>query len=160
MDASKNIIIVLICAALAYLEPIRGSIHVLTLFFFANLLVGTVCGLYGRGERFSLRKMMNAFVFIGTYLSIISALFYTGKEMGDIAIFMYIIKLITYSFLYLYARNICNCLCVLFPEHKAFKLLRWLLEVKFIDKIPYLSEFMNQTDNIRNVSAKSRGKKF
>jgi hypothetical protein len=159
MDASKNIIIMLICAALAYLEPIRGSINVLTLFFCANIVIGTICGLYGRGEKFSLRKILNAFVFLGTYLSIISALFYTGNEMGDDDIFMYIIKLITYCFLYLYARNICNCLCVLFPAHRAFKFIQWLLEVKFINKIPYLGEFMSETDNIRNVSHKSRGKK-
>jgi hypothetical protein len=159
MDAAKNLIITIWSAWMAYVISVSNSIRILVLLFVANLVIGTVCGIYGRKEHFSFKKAINSFVVIGMYISIISGLAIIGGEMGDIELFAYIIKVITYALLYVYARNIINCLRVLSPRNLGFKFIQYILEVKFIEKIPYLGEFFKETENIRNVSAKSRGKK-
>ncbi|GHT78437.1 hypothetical protein FACS189464_1890 [Bacteroidia bacterium] len=159
MDAAKNFIATIWCTWMAYIVSVTNSIRILMLFFVANFVIGTICGIYGRKEAYSFKKTVNSFVVIAMYLCVICGLSITGGEMGDKELFAYIIKVLTYMLLWIYAKNIVNCMCVLQPHVIFWKILKYLLEVQFVDKIPYLGEFFRETDNIRNVSAKSRGKK-
>ena len=143
----KEIAVGIILAVLAFLKPIEAELWTLFLIFFLNFCFGYLSGMIANNEEWDNKKAMRC-VGEATIFFILSVAIYIygvlkHQEQGALQC----ISFITYVITYFYGLNILKNLKKIFKEGTTpwyvVSFLYYILRFKFIEKIPFLSEFLN-----------------
>ncbi len=147
MDTIKIILATLISGFIAYLQPVHNAMIVLTIVFSADIVFGILADIFVNKMRFSPKKSLFAFITVAIYLSIVSSVYIIGERMGDSIESLYVVKTLTYVFIYFYVSNSIRNLKLLFPNNRVFKFLDYLLGLEFLERIPALGSFLEKENN-------------
>ena len=143
----KNVIIGIILAILAYLEPIEGELQTLFLVFFLNFLFGYISGMV-KGEDFDLKKALTCVLHAAIFFLLCAAIYVVGRLKGQMAGAVQCVSFITYLVIYFYGLNILRNLKKIFkdntPPWHVVNTLYFILRFKFIEHIPYLSDYLDK----------------
>lgn len=146
IEQVKNVIVGILLAIIAYLEPIEGELQILFLVFFLNFLFGYLSGMV-KGEDFSLKK---AFVCVGhfcLFCVICAAVYIAGRLKGQMEGAVQCVSLITYLIMYFYGLNILRNCKKIFKEGTApwqvVNVLYFILRFKFIEQIPFIKDYID-----------------
>lgn len=143
----KEIAVGIILAVLAFLKPVEAELWTLFLIFFLNFCFGYLSGMIANNEEWDNKKAMRC-VGEATIFFILSVAIYIygvlkHQEQGALQC----ISFITYVVTYFYGLNILKNLKKIFKEGTTpwyvVSFLYYILRFKFIEKIPFLSEFLN-----------------
>ena len=143
----KEIAVGIILAVLAFLKPVEAELWTLFLIFFLNFCFGYLSGMIANNEEWDNKKALRC-VGEATIFFILSVAIYIygvlkHQEQGALQC----ISFITYVVTYFYGLNILRNLKKIFKEGTTpwyvVSFLYYILRFKFIEKIPFLSEFLN-----------------
>ena len=143
----KEIAVGIILAVLAFLKPVEAELFTLFLIFFLNFCFGYLSGMIANNEEWDNKKALRC-VGEATIFFILSVAIYIygvlkHQEQGALQC----ISFITYVVTYFYGLNILRNLKKIFKEGTTpwyvVSFLYYILRFKFIEKIPFLSEFLN-----------------
>lgn len=150
MERIKDMIIGIFLAVVAYLKPIEGELAALFVVFFMNFLFGYISGMVN-GEDFSLKKAVVCIGHATVFFVLCAAVYIIGREKGQMDGAVQCVSFITYVVLYFYALNVLkNCKKIFVnntPPWLVVSFLYYVLRFKFIEKIPYLSGYLNTAES-------------
>ena len=145
----KNVIVSIVLALVAYLQPIGGEILSLFLIFFLNFLFGYISAMVN-GEDFSLKKALTCISQAAVFFVLATAVFAFGRLKGQETGALQCVSFITYVVLYFYGTNILRNLLKTFKEGTTpwmcVSFLYYVLRLKFVEHIPWLRDYLNKTD--------------
>lgn len=156
MDALKTAIATFISGIMAYMGPVQNAMFVLIIVFVIDIFFGVAAGVAVQGERFRFRKFILAAVYLLIYLGIVAVVYTIGEQMGDEEPALFIVKTVTYLFIYFYGANILKNLHLLFPANRAIKALDHILGLEFTKRLPWLEGFL-QKEKENGKSEKENG---
>lgn len=143
----KNMLVGIVIAILAYLEPIEAELKSLFLVFFLNFLFGYISGMV-KGEDFSLKKALVCVAHAAVFFVLCAAVYVVGRLKGQMAGAVQCVSFITYLVIYFYGLNILRNLKKIFkdgtPPWHVVNTLYFVLRFKFIEHIPYLSDYLDK----------------
>ena len=146
IEQIKNVIVGIILAILAYLEPISGELQTLLLVFFLNFLFGYLSGMV-KGEEFSLKKALVCVGHATIFFILCAAVYVIGRLKGQIEGSVQCVSFITYLVIYFYSLNILRNCKKIFKDGTApwhvVNTLYYILRFKFIEQIPYLKDYLD-----------------
>lgn len=146
IEQIKNMIVGIVLAILAYLEPIDGELKSLFLVFFLNFIFGYLSGMV-KGEDFSLKKALVCIGHAAIFFLLCASVYVIGKAKGQMAGAVQCVSFITYLVLYFYSLNILKNCKKIFKEESApwhvVNTLYFILRFKFIEQIPYLKNYLD-----------------
>ena len=146
IEQIKNMIVGIVIAILAYLEPIEGELQSLFLVFFCNFLFGYISGMV-KGEDFSLKKSLVCIGHAAIFFVLCAAIYIVGRLKGQMAGAVQCVSFITYLVIYFYGLNILKNCKKMFKEGAApwhvVNTLYFILRFKFIEHIPYLKNYLD-----------------
>jgi hypothetical protein len=146
IEQIKNMAVGIVLAILAYLEPIDGELLSLFVVFFLNFLFGYLSGMV-KGEEFSLKKALVCVGHAAVFFILCAAVYIIGRLKGQMEGSVQCVSFITYLVIYFYALNILrNCKKIFKDETAPWHVVNtiyFILRFKFIEKIPYLNEYLD-----------------
>lgn len=146
IEQIKNVIVGILIAILAYLEPIEGELKTLFLVFFLNFLFGYLSGMV-KGEDFDLKKALMCIGHAAIFFVLCAAVLAVGKFKTQMSGAVQCVSFISYLVIYFYGLNILRNLKKIFKEGTApwhvVNTLYFILRFKFIEHIPYLKEYID-----------------
>lgn len=146
IEQIKNMAVGIVLAILAYLEPIDGELKSLFLVFFLNFIFGYLSGMV-KGEDFSFKKAIVCIGHAAIFFVLCASVYVIGKAKGQMAGAVQCVSFITYLVLYFYSLNILKNCKKIFKEDTApwhvVNTLYFILRFKFIEKIPYLKDYLD-----------------
>ena len=150
IEQVKNAIAGIVMAVLAYLRPIEGELWSLFLIFSLNFVFGYLSGMIARGEDFSIRKAFRCIGEAAVFFVLCTAVYAIGRLKGQQEGSLQCVSFITYTVIYFYATNVLRNLKQVFRRGTApwgvAAFLYYVMRFKFIERIPFLSEYMNVND--------------
>ena len=146
LEQIKNMVVGIIIAILAYLEPIEGEMKSLFLVFFLNFLFGYVSGMV-KGEDFSLKKALVCVGHATIFFVLCASVYLIGRLKGQMMGALQCASFITYLVIYFYGLNILrNCKKIFkedTPPWYVASTLYYFLRFKFIEQIPLLNSYFD-----------------
>ena len=146
IDQIKNMAVTIVLAILAYLEPIESELQSLLLVFFLNFLFGYLSDMV-KGEEFSLKKALVCIGHAAIFFILCAAVYVIGRLKGQMEGSVQCVSFITYLVIYFYSLNILRNCKKIFKDETApwhvVNTLYFILRFKFIEKIPYLKEYLD-----------------
>lgn len=147
LEQAKSFIVGIVMALLAYLKPIEGELWSLFVIFLLNFAFGYLSGMIANGEDFNFKKafrcICEASVFFVLCLSIYAIGRFKGQETGALQC----VSFITYTIIYFYGINVLKNLKKIFKPNttpwQVVSFLYYALRFGFIERIPYLSDYLN-----------------
>jgi len=149
-------LVTLMVAIVAFLKPIEGELSSLFLIFFLNFFFGYLTGSIASGEKFNFKKAFRCIGEATVFFILCLAVFMLGKFKGQQQGALQCVSFITYVIIYLYSTNILRNLRKLFKKDTTpwlvVSFLYYVLRFKFVERIPYLSEYLNINKEVSNES--------
>ena len=146
-DRIKDIIVGVVPAILAYLKPIEGELSSLMIVFVLNFVFGYLSGMIAKGENFELKKAVVCIGHATVFFVLCAAIYVIGRLKGQMEGSVQCVSFISYLVLWFYGCNILKNLKQIFkkgtPPWYVVSFLYYLMRFKFIEKIPYLSDYLN-----------------
>lgn len=146
LEQIKNLLVGIIIAVLAYLEPIEGEIKSLFLVFFLNFVFGYISGMV-KGEEFSLKKALVCIGHATIFFVLCASVYLLGRLKGQMEGALQCVSFITYLVIYFYGLNILrNCKKIFkedTPPWHVASTLYYILRFKFIEQIPLLKNYLD-----------------
>lgn len=155
MEDVKFVICSVVSGILSLLVPIRDFMIAMIIVFSLNYLFGWVAGMV-HGESWSFKKSMVFFYHCTLFFVLTSALFVTGHFMHNEGETLGVVKALCGIAIWFYATNIARNWQVMLVEgttmYKVAGFVYYILTLKMVDKIPYLSEYLKKgnTSNQEN----------
>ena len=147
MEDVKFIICSVVSGILSLLVPIKDFMIAMIIVFSLNYLFGWVAGMV-HGESWSFKKSMVFFYHCTLFFVLTSALFVTGHFMHNEGETLGVVKALCGIAIWFYATNIARNWQVMLVEgttmHKVAGFVYYILTLKMVDKIPYLSEYLKK----------------
>ena len=143
----KNVVVGIAMAILAYLKPIEGELWSLFLVFFLNFFFGYLSGMVANREDFNIKKAFRCIGEASVFFVLCTAIYAIGKLKGQDGGALQCVSFITYTIIYFYGTNVLKNLKKIFKPHTApwlvVSFLYYVLRFKFIERIPFLSDYLN-----------------
>ena len=153
IEQVKNVIVGIIIATLAYLEPINGELQTLFLVFFLTFLFGY---LSVKGEDFDLKKALVCVLHATIFFVLCAAVYIVGRLKGQMSGAIQCVSFITYLIIYFYGLNILRNCKKIFKEKTApwqvVNALYFILRFKFIEHVPFLKDYIDSQNKTETVS--------
>lgn len=154
-DKVKDIIIGVVLAILAYLKPIEGELSSLMIVFTLNFIFGYLSGMIAKGENFELKKAVVCIGHATVFFVLCAAVYVIGRFKGQMEGSVQCVSFISYLVLWFYGCNILKNLKLIFkkgtPPWYVVSFLYYLMRFKFIEKIPYLTAYLNYAEREEKV---------
>jgi hypothetical protein len=144
MDVIKTAIAAFISAILAYVEPVSNAMMLLIIAFVIDIFFGVICGVAVHNERFHFKKFILAATYLFIYLGIVAFVYTIGDYMGDEGGALFVVKTVTYLFIYFYSTNILKNLTLLFPNNRVFMALDYAVGLEFTKRMPWIDGFLKK----------------
>jgi len=149
IERIKDMIIGIFLAIIAYLRPIEGELTALFVIFLMNFLFGYVSGMV-KGEDFNLKKALVCIGHAAVFFVLCAAVYTIGRMKGQMDGAVQCVSFITYIVIYFYSLNVLkNCKKIFVegtPPWMVVSFLYYVLRFKFVERIPYLSEYLNTSE--------------
>lgn len=156
----KDLLIGVILAIVAFLEPIQGELETLFLIFFCNFLFGYLSGMIANNEEFDFKKALRCIGEAAVFFVLCMAVYAMGRFKGQPQGAIQCVSFITYVVMYFYGLNILKNCKKIFREGTTpwhvVAFLYYVLRFKFIEKIPYLENYLN-VGNEKKPEGKTSG---
>ncbi len=153
IEQIKNMIVGIVLAILAYLEPIDGELKSLFMVFFLNFVFGYLSGMV-KGEDFSLKKALLCIGHATIFFILCASVYIIGKAKGQMEGSVQCVSFITYLVLYFYSLNILRNCKKIFKDGTApwhvVNTLYFILRFKFIEQLPYLKNYLDMQTEKEN----------
>lgn len=147
VEQVKNVFVGIVTALLAYLKPIEGELWSLFLIFFLNFVFGYLSGMVANGEDFDFKKAFRCIGEAMVFFILCTAIYAIGRFKGQQEGALQCVSFITYTIIYFYSTNVLKNLKKIFKEGTApwsvVSFLYYVMRFKFIERIPFLSDYMN-----------------
>lgn len=144
----RTIIISIISALVAYLDPVAGNLQSLMGLFFLNFIVGYTTGMLKNGESFQMRKFMMCFVWAGCILSLICFFYFIGERNGNKDETLEFVRWVSIIAIWAFGCNILKNLRHLSYGYGVyyifFDTLYTGVSLEFIKRIPFLTKKAKQ----------------
>lgn len=154
-DRIKDIVVGVVLALLAYLKPIEGELSSLMIVFTLNFIFGYLSGMIAKGENFELKKAVVCIGHATVFFVLCAAVYAIGRFKGQMEGSVQCVSFISYLVLWFYGCNILKNLKQIFrkgtPPWYVVSFLYYLMRFKFIEKIPYLSDYLNYTEKEEKI---------
>ena len=128
---------------LASAHAVHYAITVLLVLFFIDMAACILTVLFVYKKRINAKEFLFSFIYVAIYISIITGIHFVGERMDDELESLFIVKMITYVFVYFYGVNILSNLRIMFPENRAIKFLDYYFGLQFMKYLPTLGTFLN-----------------
>ena len=142
----------IIIAVLAYLKPIEGELWSLFLVFFLNFLFGYLSGMIANGEEWDFKKALRCVGEATVFFVLCTAIYAIGRLKGQMDGAVQCVSFVTYLVIYFYGLNILKNCKKIFKKDTApwhvVSALYFVLRLKFVERIPFLSEYLNTKDKV------------
>ena len=143
----KEFIISVTLALLAFMKPIEPELKTLSLIFVLNFVFGYLSGMIANHEDFDIKKAGRCGPQPPAFFVLCPSFFEIGKLKEQCVQAQQCVSMITYLAMYFYGLNILKNLKKIFkPETAAWYIVAfiyYILRIKWVEKIPFLSEFLN-----------------
>lgn len=153
MEDVKFVICSVVSGVLSLLVPIKDFMIAMIIVFSLNYLFGWVAGMV-HGEKWSLKKSMVFFYHCTLFFVLTAALFVTGHFMHNDGETLGVVKALCGIAIWFYATNIArNWQAMLVEDTTMYKVagfVYYVLTLKMVDKIPYLSEYLKNGSKTNN----------
>ena len=150
MDEVRVAIINIIGAVLGFLAPIQDFMVAIVILFILNFIFGLTADMV-TGGTWSWRKAFRFFTHCFVFFVMAAAVFTCGHYMHNQEGAVQCVSYICYVTIYIYAVNILRNLRHMLLEgsgmYRVVDILYYLLTLKVVDKIPFLSEYLNKNKN-------------
>ena len=147
MGEFKFVICSIISGVMSLLFPIRDFMIAMIIVFSMNYIFGWVAGMVN-GEKWSLKKSMVFFYHCTIFFVLTASLFITGHFMHNAAETLGVVKALCGVAIWFYATNIARNWQAMSVEgttmYKVAGFVYYILTLKMVDKIPYLSEYLKK----------------
>lgn len=147
MEEFKFVICSVISGVMSMLFPIRDFMIAMIIVFSLNYIFGWVAGMV-HGEKWSLKKSMVFFYHCTIFFVLTASLFITGHFLHNDAETLGVVKALCGVAIWFYATNIARNWQVMLVEgttmYKVAGFVYYILTLKMVDKIPYLSEYLKK----------------
>ncbi len=152
-DIIKTAVATYVGALVAYLQPVHNAMVLLLIFAACDIVFGVVSGIVVSKERFSFKKFMLSACYLLVYLGIVVMVYAVGRYQGDIDESLYVVKVITYVFIYFYSSNILKNLHQLMPDNPVIGFLDYFIGLQFSKKVALLDDYLKkkQSENRAEV---------
>ena len=151
IEQIKHIVVTITLAVLAFLKPIECDLYSLLLIFFLNFLFGYLSGMVANNEEFNLRKALRCIGEAAVFFILCCSIYIIGRLKGEMTRAIQCVSFVTYIIIYFYALNVLKNLKKMFKKGTTpwfiVAFLYYVLRVKFIERIPFLSNFLNMQKN-------------
>lgn len=151
MGEFKFVICSIISGVMSLLFPIRDFMIAMIIVFSLNYIFGWVAGMV-HGEKWSLKKSMVFFYHCTIFFVLTASLFITGHFLHNDAETLGVVKALCGVAIWFYATNIArNWQAMLVEDTTMYKVagfVYYVLTLKMVDKIPYLSEYLKKGGSI------------
>lgn len=148
----KQMVVGIIIAVLAYLKPIEGELWSLFLVFFLNFLFGYLSGMIANGEEWDFKKALRCVGEATVFFVLCTAIYAIGRLKGQMDGAVQCVSFVTYLVIYFYGLNILKNCKKIFKKDTApwhvVSALYFVLRLKFVERIPFLSEYLNTKDKV------------
>lgn len=145
-------VIGIVIAVLAYLKPIEGELWSLFLVFFLNFLFGYLSGMIANGEEWDFKKALRCVGEATVFFVLCTAIYAIGRLKGQMDGAVQCVSFVTYLVIYFYGLNILKNCKKIFKKDTApwhvVSALYFVLRLKFVERIPFLSEYLNTKDKV------------
>lgn len=142
----------IIIAVLAYLKPIEGELWSLFLVFFLNFLFGYLSGMIANAEEWDFKKALRCVGEATVFFVLCTAIYAIGRLKGQMDGAVQCVSFVTYLVIYFYGLNILKNCKKIFKKDTApwhvVSALYFVLRLKFVERIPFLSEYLNTKDKV------------
>lgn len=149
MSRVEDILIGVILAIIAFLKPIEGELWTLFVIFLTNFIFGYLSGMIANGEEWDNKKALRCIGEAAVFFMLCMAVFVIGKLKDQMTGAVQCVSLITYVVIYFYGLNVLrNCKKIFkesTPPWHVVSFLYYVLRLKFVEKIPFLSSYLNTT---------------
>ena len=153
MGEFKFIICSIVSGVMSLLFPIRDFMIAMIIVFSLNYLFGWIAGMVN-GEKWSLKKSMVFFYHCTIFFVLTSSLFITGHFLHNDGKTLGVVKALCGVAIWFYAANIArNWQAMLVEDTTMYKVagfVYYVLTLKMVDKIPYLSEYLKNGSKTNN----------
>lgn len=147
MGEFKFVICSIISGVMSLLFPIRDFMIAMIIVFSLNYIFGWVAGMV-HGEKWSLKKSMVFFYHCTIFFVLTASLFITGHFLHNDAETLGVVKALCGVAIWFYATNIARNWQVMLVEgttmYKVAGFVYYIMTLKMVDKIPYLSEYLKK----------------
>lgn len=154
-DRIKDIVVGVVLALLAYLKPIEGELSSLMIVFALNFIFGYLSGMIAKGENFELKKAVVCIGHATVFFVLCAAVYAIGRFKGQMEGSVQCVSFISYLVFWFYGCNILKNLKLIFrkgtPPWYVVSFLYYLMRFKFIEKIPYLSDYLNYAEKEEKI---------
>ena len=134
----RHIAVTIISAILAFISPTEGFVVALVLAFGFNIF----CGMRADGvsvvrcKNFSASKFKNSILEMLLYVSIVYVIYGIMLGCNDGTEALFVIKMLTYIFCYVYICNAFKNLIKAYPKNVAFRVIYYILRFEFAKAFP------------------------
>lgn len=142
MESIKSFIAFSLAALAAYFQPIQDILTAIVWILGANFALGLLAGILVNKESFDFRKAFYCIIEAVVFFALLSFVFIIGDKINNREGAIQCISAITYALLYFYGVNIFKNLKRLLPSSKLIAFIYYVISIEFVDKIPYLKEFL------------------
>lgn len=150
LEQVKHVLTGITLSLLAYLKPIEGELWSLFLIFFLNFIFGYLADMIANGEEWNNKKALRCVGEATVFFILCNAVFALGRFKGQVEGSVQCVSFITYAVIYFYGTNVLrNCRHIFkenTPPWQVCSFLYYLLRFKFIERIPYIKEYLNLRD--------------
>lgn len=145
LDIFKTAVATGVSTLVASLQPVHNAMLLLLIFAGCDILFGILAGIIASRERFSFKKFMLSACYLLIYLGIVVMVYAVGKYQEDLEESLYVVKVITYVFIYFYSSNILKNLHLLMPDNPVIRFLDYFIGLQFTKKIGILEDFLKKS---------------
>ena len=150
MNEVKVVILNIITAVLGFLSPIQDFMTAIVILFILNFLFGLTADMVTGGE-WSWRKAFRFITHCLIFFVLAAAVFTCGHYMHNENGAVQCVSYICYVAFYIYGVNILRNTRHVLKEgtdmYKVVDILYYVLTLKIVDKIPFLSEYLKKKNN-------------
>ena len=142
IDIIKALAAAFIGTLLAVVQPVQGALMLLLTFAGIDIIFGILTGVFQSHERFGFRKFIMSALYLSIYLGVVVMIYTVGRFQNDTNEALYLVKIITYVFIYFYSVNILKNMKRLMPENMVIRFLDYFIGLQFMKKIDAIAGFM------------------
>lgn len=144
IDILKALAAAFIGTVLAVVQPVQGALTLLLTFAGIDIIFGIITGVFKSHERFGFRKFILAALYLMIYLGVVVMIYTVGRFQNDIDEALYLVKIITYVFIYFYSANILKNMKRLMPDNAVIRFLDYFIGMQFMKKSGAIADFLEQ----------------
>ncbi len=149
LEQFKYIMGSIVSGLLSLFFPIRDFMYAMLIVFVLNYIFGWIAGMT-HGEHWDWKKSMVFFRHCALFFVMTASVFVTGHFLHNDEETVGVVKVLCGVAIWFYGTNIvCNWQQMLLKDTTMWKVtgfIYYVLTLKMVDKIPYLSEYLRSTN--------------